>query len=53
MAEKIEIQVSSEIGELEALIMHTPGNEVENMTPENASKALYSDILNLAVAKTE
>ncbi len=49
----IEIDVSSEIGELEAVIMHTPGQEVENMTPENASKALYSDILNLDVAKRE
>ena len=53
MNEKIEIQISSEVGELEALIMHAPGKEVENMTPENASKALYSDILNLAVAKEE
>lgn len=51
--EKIEIQVSSEIGRLEALIMHTPGKEVENMTPENASKALYSDILNLPAAREE
>jgi arginine deiminase len=45
--------VNSEIGELEAVILHTPGSEVENMTPENAERALYSDILNLSVAQNE
>ncbi len=45
--------VSSEIGELEAVIIHTPGAEVENMTPGNAERALYSDILNLPVAVEE
>jgi arginine deiminase len=49
----IEIEVHSEIGELEHVIVHTPGPEVENMTPENAERALYSDILNLSVAKQE
>ncbi len=49
----IEVSVNSEIGELEALIMHTPGPEVENMTPKNAERALYSDILNLSVASGE
>jgi arginine deiminase len=29
------------------------GSEVENMTPEDAERALYSDILNLSVAQTE
>ncbi len=50
---KIKIQLESEIGELEGVIIHTPGNEVENMTPENAERALYSDILNLSVALEE
>ena len=49
----LSVNVSSEIGELEAVITHTPGSEVENMTPENAERALYSDILNLAVAQDE
>jgi arginine deiminase len=35
------------------VIIHTPGPEVENMTPENAERALYSDILNLKVALSE
>jgi len=51
--EKIAVDVASEIGELEAVIVHTPGPEVENMTPNNAQRALYSDILNLAVARKE
>ncbi len=50
---KTDISISSEIGDLEAVIMHTPGAEVENMTPENAARALYSDILNLGVAQPE
>ncbi len=49
----MKINVSSEIGELQGVIIHTPGHEVENMTPLNAERALYSDILNLAVAKKE
>jgi arginine deiminase len=51
--EKVGVQVSSEIGKLEAVIVHTPGTEVESMTPENAERALYSDILNLKVAQKE
>lgn len=53
MANKMNINVRSEIGELEGVILHTPGSEVENMTPKNAERALYSDILNLSVAKKE
>lgn len=49
----IDIKVSSEIGKLEAVILHSPGSEVENMTPQNAERALYSDILNLTVATKE
>lgn len=51
--QKIKIDVRSEIGELEGVIIHTPGQEVEEMTPENAERALYSDILNLSVAGEE
>ncbi|NOZ34841.1 MAG: arginine deiminase [Chlorobi bacterium] len=50
---KMKVQIESEIGDLEGVIIHTPGNEVENMTPENAERALYSDILNLSVAQKE
>ena len=51
--DKIKVEVSSEIGVLRGVIMHTPGHEVENMTPENAERSLYSDILNLSVATKE
>ncbi len=53
LKEKIEVEVSSEVGGLEAVIIHTPGPEVENMTPQNAERALYSDILNLSEASKE
>ncbi len=49
----ISVDVRSEIGKLEAVLLHTPGPEVENMTPGNAQRALYSDILNLSIAQKE
>ena len=53
MAEILSLNIQSEIGELEGVILHTPGAEVENMTPGTAQRALYSDILNLSIAKNE
>jgi arginine deiminase len=53
MDNRLNVDVRSEIGKLEGVILHTPGNEIENMTPENAERALYSDILNLSVASKE
>jgi arginine deiminase len=50
---RVNVDVSSEIGELEAVIIHSMGSEVENMTPGNAERALYSDILSLSVAQRE
>ena len=49
----MKVSVNSEIGKLNGVIIHTPGKEVENMTPESAERALYSDILNLSVALKE
>lgn len=49
----VEINVHSEIGKLNGVILHTPGEEVENMTPESAEGALYSDIINLSIAREE
>ncbi len=49
----IGLNVQSEIGKLEGVILHRPGAEVENMTPQTAQRALYSDILNLSIAKRE
>ena len=50
---KCTLHVQSEIGTLEAVLIHYPGPEVENMTPRNAQRALYSDILNLSIARKE
>ena len=33
---KLKIDVQSEIGTLDAVLLHTPGPEVENMTPRMA-----------------
>ena len=49
----MSVNVTSEIGKVEGVIVHTPGKEVENMTPRNAERALYSDILNLSVVDKE
>lgn len=49
----LKIDVQSEIGRLNAVLLHTPGAEVENMTPKMAQRALYSDILNLSIAQKE
>ena len=53
MSKIVEVNVQSEIGKLNGVILHTPGEEVEKMTPENAERALYSDILNLSIARKE
>lgn len=47
------IEINSEIGELEGVILHTPGVEIESMTPSNIQEALYSDLLNLNIASKE
>ena len=49
----IAVNVSSEIGKLQHVLIHAPGCEVENMTPENAQVFLFSDILNMQVAQKE
>ncbi|MEY3901893.1 MAG: hypothetical protein RL189_1199 [Pseudomonadota bacterium] len=39
------IGVTSEIGRLRKVFVHTPGPEVERMTPKTASELLYNDII--------
>jgi arginine deiminase len=53
MSNQLQVNVTSEIGKLNGVILHTPGRELQNMTPETAQRALYSDILNLTVAQEE
>ena len=49
----VAVEVQSEVGKLEAVILHRPGPEVSHMTPATAERALYSDILNQGVAVQE
>ncbi|MBN2522389.1 MAG: arginine deiminase [Bacteroidales bacterium] len=49
----LNLNITSETSKLEAVIIHEPGPEVENMTPATAKRALYSDILNLSIAGKE
>jgi arginine deiminase len=49
----MNLNIGSETGKLQAVLLHEPGPEVENMTPATAERALYSDILNQSVASRE
>ncbi len=49
----IRINLNSEIGPLETVVVHTPGQEIENMTPQTAAEVLYDDILTLKLALEE
>lgn len=49
----IDINVNSEIGPLHTVVVHSPGQEIENMTPQTAAEVLYDDILNLELATGE
>ncbi len=49
----ITISLNSEIGPLETVVVHSPGQEIENMTPQTAAEVLYDDILNLDLASEE
>ena len=49
----IQINIDSEIGALNAVMVHRPGKEIENMTPASAAEVLYDDILNLQLASRE
>lgn len=49
----IEIRLDSEIGELQTVVVHQPGQEIENMTPATAAEVLYDDIISLPLALQE
>ncbi|MEJ2055222.1 MAG: hypothetical protein P8X42_15000, partial [Calditrichaceae bacterium] len=48
-----KIHVSSEINPLKKVLIHTPGPELEKMTPETSLELLYDDILVLEAARRE
>ena len=50
---KRNIQVYSEIGDLTTVLLHRPGQEIENLTPNYLSPLLFDDIPYLKVARQE
>ena len=49
----IPVNLRSETGRLNAVLLHRPGREIEAMAPQNAPDVLYSDILNLDIVNRE
>ncbi len=49
----MDIHIYSEIGELQGVILHRPGCELERMVPGNIRDALYSDILSMEIARQD
>jgi arginine deiminase len=47
------IRVTSEIGALQAVLVHTPGLELEAVTPANREDFLYDDLIGLEVSARE
>ncbi|MGH7568729.1 MAG: arginine deiminase family protein [Gemmatimonadales bacterium] len=47
------VHVTSEIGPLRAVLVHTPGNELVAVTPGNREDYLYDDIIDLELAQRE
>ena len=47
------VHVTSEIGPLRAVLVHTPGNELLAVTPGTREDFLYDDIIDLEVAQRE
>ncbi|MTI66629.1 MAG: arginine deiminase [Firmicutes bacterium] len=47
------LEVTSEIGRLETVLLHRPGKEVENLTPALMERLLFDDIPYLEVARKE
>src|SRR5918999_997940 len=47
------VQVTSEIGPLQSVLIHTPGRELEAVTPGNREDYLYDDIIDLEIAQRE
>lgn len=53
MSRKKALQVYSEIGKLKKVLLHKPGKEIENLTPDLMDRLLFDDIPYLEVARQE
>ena len=49
----MNINVYSEIGKLKTVLLHRPGKELENLTPDILERLLFDDIPYLKVAQEE
>jgi arginine deiminase len=49
----MSVHVTSEIGALQLVLVHTPGRELEAVTPGNRADYLYDDIIDLEIAQRE
>ncbi|TWP22493.1 arginine deiminase, partial [TM7 phylum sp. oral taxon 346] len=47
------IHITSEIGKLKTVLLHRPGEELENLTPDYLTDLLFDDIPYLKVAQAE
>ncbi|HEV2733655.1 MAG TPA: arginine deiminase family protein [Longimicrobiaceae bacterium] len=47
------VHVTSEIGPLRRVLVHTPGNELRAVTPSNREQFLYDDIIDVDQARRE
>ena len=47
------LQINSEIGVLKTVLLHRPGEELENLTPDYLKDLLFDDIPHLKVAQEE
>lgn len=53
MSENKLINVTSEIGKLKKVLLHRPGKELENLTPDVLERLLFDDIPYLKIAQEE
>ncbi|ASP28445.1 arginine deiminase [Spiroplasma corruscae] len=53
MAKEYSINVYSEIGNLRTVLLHRPGNELENLSPDLLERLLFDDTPDLIVAQQE
>lgn len=47
------VRIESEVGWLRSVVIHTPGPEIESMTPRTATEVLYNDIIPISVVSDE
>src|SRR3954463_14804597 len=49
----MSVSVTSEIGALRSVIVHSPGAELDAVTPGNRDEYLYDDVVNSDLARRE